>query len=132
MIYLTILNTALIAYIYLLRSDYFFRLENNRSNKGTYIGTSFSLWTGDRKTSSGLYKMLINIRFRNYKKITLQEDADRLMRQSEHNKRYSLNAIFSWYKTQEEVDLFNKYYRKVNPELVDELVSKFYNQTLNT
>jgi len=124
MIYLTILNTLLITYIFLDKSKYYFRWHNKRSSGGKYLGFSFSLWRRSTKHSSSLYKTIFKLNIRDYKHVEMQEDAERL-KSDKVNQSYSLRAIFSWYKTQEEVDQFKKYYSEVNPELVNQLVDSF-------
>ena len=125
MIYLTILNTVFILYIFFKQSKYFFKAEKKSSRIGTLLGFRLSLWKRHNKHSSSQMKTLIHIPIRNGVNTEMKEDAVRLISESEQNKRYSLRAIFSWCKSWDEVRTFQKYYTVVDSKFVHDLVREF-------
>lgn len=126
LIILTILNTLAIIYLILaVKSIYYIDISKEQTfSAHTLLGYQVTLW---KKTSeysaSGIYSIYIPIR--NRRKIELREEILRLMNPKNPNTRYTLNAMFSWLKTWEEVRQFEKDYSVVDSAFVQHLVSKF-------
>ena len=131
MIYLTILNTLAIVYLITSKkSKYYlrFRKETTMYNN-TLLGYRLSLW---EKLSGGSAssRHSIYLKIRDKKKIDMQEDALRMIANySQQNKFQSLTAKFSWLKTWDEVNEFQKYYTCVDQKIVENLVTNFIPKT---
>jgi hypothetical protein len=126
MIYLTILNTLVIFYLLLVRNNkYYFELRKDTTfSVNTLVGYQITLWKKKSFGANGVWGFYIPIR--NKKKVELKEEVDKLINKySKQNQQQSLNAIFSWLKTWEEVKQFKKDYYIVNPKLVDDLVTDY-------
>lgn len=65
---------------------------------------------------------------RDNKKMEVKETLESLLNTSNHNRTQRLTAIFSWLKTTEEVNQFEKDYFKADPILVEQLVAEFKNK----
>jgi hypothetical protein len=73
-------------------------------------------------------KGIFYIRLRNAERLETQEDVRSLINKSPHNRTQSLHAMFSWLKTNEEVEQFQKDYSIVDEVLVTQLVNEFKNK----
>lgn len=112
---LTILNTILI-FILLFKTN-LIRVKVERDTtffKKTLIG--YHLWI------QGYY---FRVPVRNKRKTELKEDIERMMSLNKSGKLQNLSAMFSWLKTQEEVEQFKKNYSIVDEEIIDQLVANF-------
>ncbi len=124
MIYLTIFNTiAIIVIFFLLGIHKKFSIE---------VKTTFF-----DKTKVGIQFYFNNrgfmyIPLRNRRKIELHEEVCRLIAGSEQNRIYTLNAKFSWVKTDRELYEFEKDYSTVDRKIVEMLVSNFKNKNHGT
>ncbi len=127
MTYLTILNTAAIIYILATnQKKYYLKFETERTNyRKTLIGYTLELW---RRSSphSATRTHYISLLFRNRKKAVMIDEADYMIeRLTEQGRKQSLIAVFSWLKTWGEVKTFQKYYARVDSEVVNSLVTAF-------
>lgn len=123
LIILTILNTLVIIYLIMsIKSRYYFSFSKQKTFWGKVLfGYLITLWDKNKSTSV----FCINIPIRNRHKVELREEIERLMNPKNPNRRYTLNAKFSWLRTWEEVWQFERDYSIVDEKLVKELVSKF-------
>lgn len=125
MIVLTILNTIAIFCLFFKRGEYYINIRKNKTFiKDTVVSYSITLW---KKVNdfcmSGVYTLEIPIR--NRQKVEREEEIERMMGYSYHNKFQSLGAKFSWLKTWDQVKEFEKHYSVVDREIVENLVSGF-------
>lgn len=122
MIYLVILNTLAIIYLFATKNSRLsleFRKEVSSRNK-TLLGFSVMLWNKHNG------RRIIHIPIRDAKKTEMREEALYMIaKYSYQNKLQSLGAMFSWLRTWEEVKEFQKYYTIVDEKIVNDLVSKF-------
>jgi hypothetical protein len=125
-----ILNTLAIIYLIVVKkSKYYLTFEvettcfNNR-----LLGYRLILW---KKTSEYFAnsKRSIYFKIRNKKKTEMQEKAQHMIAKYSYEKKVQeLTAIFSWLKTWEEVEEFQKYYTCVDQKIVENLVSNFVHE----
>jgi hypothetical protein len=126
MIYLTILNTIAIAYLFYKKGKFYINWRKDTTFiKNTLVAYQITLW---KKTSefsaSGVYTLVIPIK--NKKKVEKKEEINRMIATySQQNKLQTLSAIFSWLKTWEEVRHFEKDYSVVDRKIVERLVAGF-------
>jgi hypothetical protein len=96
--------------------------KNETFHYRTVLGYYITLWKSTSEFSaSGVYTIYIPIR--NAKKIKLEEEIERMMQYSYQNKYQSLNAMFSWLKTEKQVEQFEKDYSVIDRKIVEKLVS---------
>ena len=126
MIYLTILNTITIGYLFYKKGKFYidWRKDTTFINN-TVVAYHITLW---RKTSdfstSGVYTLVIPIK--NKKKVEKEEEINRMIATySQQNKLQTLSAKFSYLKTWEEVRQFEKDYSVVDRKIVANLVTNF-------
>ena len=126
MIYLTILNTIAIAYLFYKKGKFYIDWRKDTTFiKNTVVAYHITLW---KKTSefsaSGVYTLVIPIK--NKKKVEKEEEINRMIATySQQNKLQTLSAKFYWLKTWEEVRQFEKYYSVVDRKIVERLVAGF-------
>lgn len=123
MIYLVLLNTLAIIYILFVKDKYYISIDKNKSTyKKVLLGYRVYLM---EKTSQYSASSVYSIYFplRNSNKIELREEIEDLM--TSCNKHYNLRANFSWLKSWDKVQDFQKKYSVVDKEFVDELVETF-------
>ena len=126
MIYLTILNTIAIVYLFFKKSMFYINCRKEVTFiKNTVVGYNITLW---KKTSefsaTGVYTLRIPIK--NKKKVEMEEEIDRMISAYSHQgKLQTLSARFSWLKTWEEVRQFEKDYSVVDRKIVENLVANF-------
>lgn len=125
---LTILNT--LAMLYLLKTKNI-KLYIKISKETTFfintlLGYRIILWKINNEYSSSVV-FNIYIPVKNKNKIELKEEIDSLLKGSYQNRRYTLNAKFSWLKTLKEVEQFKKDYFIVDSEIINNLVNNFKN-----
>ena len=65
------------------------------------------------------------IPIKNKKKVEKQEDIERMIKYSYQNKLQTLSVKFSWLKTWDEVEEFQKDYTIVDKNIVESLVDNF-------
>lgn len=126
MVILTLINSfILILILFKPNLSVTIREERTFSNK-TLLGWDIILW---KSRGHGSKSSIFNLRIpiRNRKKTILKEDINRLI-QDKTNQNYTLNAMFSWLKTEKQVLTFKKDYQIVNPSLVNSLVDNFFTQ----
>jgi hypothetical protein len=126
MIILTIINSIAILYLILTKNSklYITISKDETFSNRTLVGYRITLWKWINESSaSGIYSIYIPVK--NKKKVELKEDIERLLNKKNPNVKYTLNAIFSWLKTWEEVKQFQKDYSVVDKVLVDKLVAGF-------
>ena len=68
---------------------------------------------------------ILYIPLRDYKKLGVKEDIAKLTKEGNTNVRYTLHAKFSWLKTLDEVNQFEKNYKVVDEKIVSDLVKGF-------
>ena len=126
MIYLTILNTITIGYLFYKKVKFYidWRKDTTFINN-TVVAYHITLW---RKTSdfsvSGVYTLVIPIK--NKKKVEKEEEINRMIATyNQQNKLQTLSAKFSYLKTWEEVRQFEKDYSVVDRKIVANLVTNF-------
>jgi hypothetical protein len=130
MIFLTILNIintlAIIYLIFAKKSNYYLDIRKETTYyDNTLLGYRLSLW---KKIGRGFNtsKNLIYIKIRNRKKTETREEVSRMIKNySQQNKLQSLSAKFSWLKTLDEVNQFQKDYSIVDKKIVSDLVANF-------
>jgi hypothetical protein len=126
MIYLTILNTIAIAYLFYKKGKFYIDCRKDTTFiKNTVVAYHITLW---KKTSefstSGVYTLVIPIK--NKKKVEKEEEINRMIATySQQNKLQTLSAKFSWLKTWNEVRQFEKDYTVVDRKIVANLVTNF-------
>jgi len=125
MIIIIIINTIAILYLIFRSSKLSITISKDETfSNRTLVGYRITLWKQiNEYSASGIFTIYIPIK--NKKKIELKEDIEHLLNKNNPNVKYTLNAKFSWLKTWEEVEQFQKDYSVVNKELVDELVAGF-------
>jgi len=125
LISLTILNTIIILYfIFEVKMKFFIEIfKDTTFLNNTLVGYNIKLC---KKTDYGAMNIYsLNIHFRNKKKLETKEQIWRLINDKVQNRIYTLNSIFSWLKTIEEVNQFKKDYSIVDEEEVKKLVDGF-------
>jgi hypothetical protein len=126
MIYLTILNTIAIVYLFYKKGKFYIDCRKDTTFiKNTVVAYHITLW---KKTSefsaSGVYTLVIPIK--NKKKVEKEEEINRMIATySQQNKLQTLSAKFSWLKTWKEVRQFEKDYSVVDRKIVERLVTNF-------
>lgn len=126
MIYLTILNTIAIAYLFYKNGKFYIDFKKDTTFiKNTLVAYHITL---RKKTSdfsaNGVYTLVIPIK--NKKKVEKQEEINRMIdTYSQQNNLQFLSAKFSWLKTWEEVKQFEKDYSVVDRKIVERLVAGF-------
>ncbi len=121
---LTIINTIAICYLFYKQSNlFYFEVKKETTfHKKTFLGYRVILWKRiSTHSSSGIFAFFIPVK--NKRKTILSEEVEDL--KTSINKRYTLHAIFSWLKTIEQVNQFQKDYSEVDKNIVDNLVFDF-------
>ncbi len=122
---LTIINSIILTYLLLKgNKSYYTTFKGEKTfHKKTLLGYSFIIW---KRTSaygsSSVFNLFIPIR--NRRKTELFEEVQWLIADAT-NRRYTLNAKFSWLKTWEQVREFERDYSIVDRKQVEELVREF-------
>jgi len=119
MILLTIINSLAIIWI-IFHKDFSYH-KNESFGVHTFLGVWFYY----------KHKGFLYIPFRNGRKVRLREDIENMLKGSDQSRRQTLNALFSWLKTIDEVNQFVKDYGKVDKEFVDKLVKQFHEKYFN-
>ncbi len=114
MILLTIINSFAIIWI-IFHKDFCVR-KNQSFGVHTFLG----LWFYYK------HKGFLYIPFRNKHKVEMRENIEKMLKYDEQTRRQQLGAMFSWLKTNDEVNQFVLEYRKVDKEYVDKLVTNFH------
>ncbi len=126
---LTIINTVFIVYLLVTKNNRYYFTFNKRYTSGkTFLtGVDLILWKRSKEYSSYVAEgvFIIRVPIRNHEKSQLKEDIIELMKPNNPNKIQSLSAMFSWLKTKEEVEQFQKDYSVVDPEYVQKLVNEW-------
>lgn len=120
---LTIINTLFIVYLVVTKSNrYYFTFDKQYTwQKTVLIGFNLILWEIKSKTSAqSVFTLYFPIR--NHEQSQLKEDIIKLMKLNNPNKIQTLSEMFSWLRTKEEVEQFQKEYSIVDPEYVQKLV----------
>ena len=126
MIYLTILNTIVIAYLFYKKGNFSIDWKKDTTFiKNTVVAYHITLW---KKTSAfsanGIYTLVIPIK--NKKKVEKEEEINRMIATYSHqNKLQTLSVKFSWLKTWDEVRNFEKDFMVVDRKIVTNLVTNF-------
>lgn len=121
---LSIINSISIILVILTKNNkYHIGIRKNETfHYRTVLGYYITLWKSTNESSAnGIYTTYIPIR--NAKKIKLEEEIERIMQYSYQNKYQSLNAMFSWLKTEKQVEQFEKNYSVIDRKIVEKLVS---------
>lgn len=113
-IYLTILNTIAIIYLFGFHKKFSYHLDR----------------TFHMKTMVGIYfyhngKSFWYLALKNKKKVEVQEETLALIACGPGVRYQKLCAMFSWMKTDEQVRQFEKDYEKVDRKVVADLVSQY-------
>lgn len=115
----TIINILLIVYLFVKFKKYKFSIETRRSwNDKILCSVSIYFWNG------AYGKQLFVINIRNYEKVKIQEDINRMLNPKYPNKNHDLRAILSWTNDADEIIKFKNNYGKVDPDFVDEIITE--------
>lgn len=123
--YLIILNTLAIIFL-LFSNNLRYSIDVSKQttfSNNTLVGYLITIWKTSKYGTSAIYSIYIPIR--NRRKIELAEEIARLTKSSYQNRLSTLHAIFSWLKTEKEVNEFRKNYISADKKIVEELIANF-------
>lgn len=122
---LTITNTLAIIYLFTNTNRLEFKIEKTRTfYKRTTIAYHLRIYKESKNHSYMSCIFNFKIPIRNGKKTELKEEVEHMIK-NPHNNLQKLSAMFSWLKTWEEVEQFEKDYKVVNEKIVQNLVNNF-------
>jgi hypothetical protein len=127
MIFLTILNTIAIAFLFYKKGSYYIEFYKDKTDGKILVAYEITLWKRiSEYSANSVYTLIIPIR--NKDKIVKQEEIKKLKTLLTDDKQKVirlLSARFSWLKTWEEVRQFEKDYSVVDIKVVANLVANF-------
>lgn len=119
----TIVNVLLVGW-WCYRNNRLYISTSRMGNNDVLVGIDV-MWNSYPVRKGICATGLFHIPIRNGDKIETRDKVMKLIHGSAQNRLQQLTAIFSWLKTDEEVQEFKKNYSIVDEKLVDRLVSEF-------
>jgi hypothetical protein len=124
MIFLTILNTIAIAFLFYKKGSYYLEFFKDKTPRNVLVAYEITLWRRmSHYSANSVYTLIVPIR--NKEKIVKQEEITTLLTYDKQKVLQYLSAKFSWLKTLEEVRQFEKDYTVVDRKIVEKLVANF-------